>query len=109
MSSEHRRHARKAISVEFKGTEASGVGELLFEAADLSAGGTFLKAELLLEQGERLWLSFRVPGMPKPLKAEGRVKWVRRFPEGAEPSGMGVEFEQIADDDRAVLAKYLEA
>src|SRR3954452_18830778 len=109
MSAEHRRHTRKAISVEFKGTEASGVGELLFEASDLSAGGTFLKADLLLEQGERLWLSFKVPGMPKQMKAEGRVKWVRRFPEGGEPSGMGVEFEQIGEDDRAVLSKYLGA
>jgi uncharacterized protein (TIGR02266 family) len=109
MSADHRRHTRKAISVEFKGTEASGVGELLFEAADLSAGGTFLKADLLLEQGERLWLSFKVPGMPRQMKAEGRVKWVRRFPEGGEPSGMGVEFEQIGEDDRAVLSRYLEA
>ena len=109
MSAEHRRHARKSISVEFKGTEASGVGELLFEAADLSAGGTFLKADLLLEQGERLWLSFKVPGMPRSMKAEGRVKWVRRFPQGSEPSGMGVEFEQITEDDRVALARYLEA
>jgi uncharacterized protein (TIGR02266 family) len=108
MSAEHRRHARKAISVEFKGTEASGVGELLFEASDLSAGGTFLKADLLLEQGERLWLTFRVPGMPKLMRAEGIVKWVRRFPEGSEPSGMGVEFEHVAEEDRLVLVKYLE-
>src|SRR5581483_1126260 len=104
MSAENRRHVRKAISVEFKGTEASGVGELVFEAADLSAGGTFLKADLLLEQGEKLWLTFKVPGMPRAMRAEGRVKWVRRFPEGKEPSGMGVEFEHFADDDRAVLA-----
>ena len=95
------------ISVEFKGTESSGVGELLFEAADLSAGGTFLKAEVLLEQGERLYLQFQVPGVPKVMHAEGRVRWVRRFPEAFQTGGMGVEFETITDGDRAVLDRYL--
>jgi uncharacterized protein (TIGR02266 family) len=109
MGAEHRRHTRKAITVEFKGTESSGVGELLFEGVDLSAGGTFLKADLLLEEGERLWLVFKVPGVPRTMKAEGRVKWVRRFPHEHEPSGMGVEFEHIADDDRTVLSQYLGA
>jgi uncharacterized protein (TIGR02266 family) len=105
---EHRRHERKPIAVEFRCTEASGVGELYFEAADLSAGGTFLKADFLFEQGEKLWLQFQVPGVPKVMRAEGRVRWVRRFPEASEPGGMGVEFEAIGDSDRATLSKYLE-
>jgi uncharacterized protein (TIGR02266 family) len=104
---EQRRHERKPITVEFKGTEATGLGELVFEAADLSAGGTFLKAELLLEQGERLWLQFQVPGVPKVMHAEGRVRWVRLFPDGKLPCGMGVEFETITEDDRATLTRYL--
>jgi uncharacterized protein (TIGR02266 family) len=108
-AAEHRRHSRKAIIVEFRGTEASGVGELVFEGADLSVGGTFLKADLLLEQGERLWLQFQVPGMPTRVHAEGRVRWVRRFPEGSEPGGMGVEFETLTEEDRAMLARYLKA
>ena len=83
------------------------MGELLFEAADLSPGGTFLKAELLLEQGERLWLQFQVPGLPKTMHAEGRVRWVRRFPASNEASGMGVEFETITDADRSTLERYL--
>jgi hypothetical protein len=102
-----RRHIRKPISVEFKGTESSGVGELFFEAADLSLGGTFLKANVLLEEGERLWLQFQVPGVPKVMYAEGRVRWVRRFPQADECGGMGVEFETITETDRAVLDRYL--
>jgi hypothetical protein len=43
------------------------------------------------------------------VRAEGRVKWVRRFPEAAKPSGMGVEFEHIDEDDRAALQRFLEA
>lgn len=91
------------MTVEFRGLESSGAGELVFEAADLSAGGTFLKADLLLERGERLWLQFKVPGVPKTFHAEGRVRWVRL----EEPGGMGIEFETITEGDRALLAQYL--
>lgn len=104
---EHRRHERKPINTVFRCTEASGVGELVFEAADLSAGGAFLKADFLFEQGEKLWLQFQVPGVPKVVHAEGRVRWVRLFPEGAQPGGMGVEFETITESDRALLTRYL--
>ena len=107
MDTEHRRHERKPIAVEFKCTEASGVGELVFEASDLSVGGTFLKADFLFEQGEKLWLQFQVPGVPKTVHAEGRVRWVRLFPEDDQPGGMGVEFETITESDRAMLARYL--
>lgn len=93
--------------MEFKGTEASGVGELVFEAADLSPGGTFLKADLLLEEGERLWLQFQVPGVPKTVYAEGRVRWVRRFPKSCQRGGMGVQFETLTEADRSMLERYL--
>jgi uncharacterized protein (TIGR02266 family) len=107
MSADHRRHERRTIWVEFKGTESSGAGELLFEAIDLSAGGTFLKTDVLLEEGERLWLEFRVPGVPKRMHAQGLVRWVRRFPTREEHGGMGVEFETITETDRGVLSRYL--
>ncbi|MBK7861500.1 MAG: PilZ domain-containing protein [Archangiaceae bacterium] len=95
------------MTVGFTATDASGVGELVFEGADLSVGGTFLKADLLLEQGERLSLQFQVPGVPRVVRAEGRVRWVRRFPAELEPGGMGVEFESIAEEDRSMLTRYL--
>lgn len=104
---EHRRFFRKTIAVEFRGTDSQGVGELVFEAVDLSAGGTFLKADLLLELGEHLALEFKVPGVPRVMRADGRVAWVRRFPEKDQPGGMGVEFVRLTDDDRAVLSRYL--
>ena len=106
-ASDHRRHVRKAIEVEFRGTDAQGLGTLVFEASDLSAGGTFLKADLLLELGEIVALTFSVPGVPRTMKAGGRVAWVRRFPEGDEPGGMGVEFVHLTEDDRVVLNRYL--
>ena len=102
-----RRHARHPLKVEFKGLDARG--ELHFTGADLSVGGSFIRSDLLLEQGEPLSLEFWVPGVPRPMRAEGRVAWVRRFPEPSQQSGMGFEFLSMSEEDRAVLAEYLAA
>jgi hypothetical protein len=107
MSQEQRRHPRKSLQVEFRGRDAQGAGLLLFEAADLSSSGTFLKADLLLEENEALSVEFRVPGVPRLMRAQARVAWVRRFPKPNEPAGMGVEFIAMNDEDRALLTDYL--
>ncbi|MHB8877403.1 MAG: PilZ domain-containing protein, partial [Myxococcaceae bacterium] len=103
MGSEHRRFQRKALQVDFRGKDAEGAGQLLFEGQDLSAGGAFIRSDLLLEQGDRLSLEFRVPGVPRLMRAQARVAWVRRFPDGSEPPGMGLEFLTMTEEDRAVL------
>lgn len=107
MDKEQRRSPRKALAVEFRGRDALGAGELLFEGADLSVGGAFLKSALLLEQDEALSLEFRVPGVARILRAQARVAWVRRFPEANEPPGMGVSFLDLSEADQRVLAIYL--
>jgi len=109
MGSEQRRFERKSLQVDFRGKDSEGAGQLLFEGADLSTGGTFIKSDLLLEQGDRLSLEFRVPGVPRLMRAQARVAWVRRFPDGPEPAGMGVEFLTMTDEDRGVLGQYLGA
>lgn len=109
MREDQRRFVRKGLQVEFRGKDAEGIGQLVFAAADLSAGGSFLKSDLLLETGERLSLEFRVPGVPRLMRAQARVAWVRRFPKDDEPAGMGVEFLAMSDADRAVLVEYLAA
>jgi uncharacterized protein (TIGR02266 family) len=107
MGAEQRRHERKSVPVDFKGKDAHGAGQLWFKGADISQGGSFLKADLLLEMGETLALEFRVPGVPRLMRAQARVAWVRRFPEADEPAGMGVEFLAMTDEDKAVLGRYL--
>jgi hypothetical protein len=62
----------------------------------------------LLEQDEALALEFRVPGVPRVMKAQARVAWVRRFPEPNEVPGMGVSFLDLSEADRRVLATYLQ-
>ena len=108
MSQGNRRFPRKSLPVQFRARDAEGSGNLVFEASDLSAGGTFLKSDLLLEEGEALHVEFRVPGVPRLLKAQARIAWVRRFPSDDESAGMGVEFLAMSEDDRSLLRDYLE-
>ena len=106
---EQRRHARRALSVEFRGKDAGGEGELTLVGADLSAGGTFLRCDVLLEPGETLSLEFHLPGSAAPLSAQARVAWVRRFPDGDAPPGMGIEFLAMSEADRHLLEAALRA
>lgn len=107
MDADQRRSPRRALTVEFRGRDALGSGELSFEGADLSTGGAFLKSALLLEQDEALALEFRVPGVPRLMRAQAKVAWVRRFPDPGQPPGMGVAFLDMTEADRRVLARYL--
>jgi uncharacterized protein (TIGR02266 family) len=107
MSSHQRRFPRRSLQVEFRAQDHAGGGQLLLSSTDLSAGGAFLQSELLLEVGELLALAFQVPGMEQGLQARARVVWVRRFPQGAELPGMGVEFVAMREEDRAALTGYL--
>ncbi len=104
---EQRRHVRRAVSVEFRGKDAGGEGELTLLGADLSAGGTFLRCDVLLEPGETLALEFHPPGAAAPLSAQARVAWVRRFPDGSAPPGMGIEFLAMPEPDRRLLEAAL--
>ncbi len=100
---EQRRHVRRAVSVDFRGKDAGGEGELTLVGADLSAGGTFLRSDVLLEPGETLALEFHPPGATGPLSAQARVAWVRRFPDAGAPAGMGIEFLAMPEAHRRLL------
>lgn len=105
---EQRRHRRKPLDVDLRCRDAAASGQLSFGTGDVSAGGAFLKSDLLFEQGDRLWLELQLPGRPEPVQAEVRVVWVRRFPGPGQQGGMGVEFQGMTDEDRRALIGYLE-
>ena len=104
--SEFRRHLRKPVDVQFKADDSSGFGALYFDSADVSLGGAFLKSDLLLEEGEELVLELPFPDR-EPVKTTARVMWVRIFPKGEEPSGMGVQFLDLSPEDREALARLI--
>ncbi len=109
MGADQRRFERKAVLVDFQARDAHGAGQLVFQSADLSAGGTFLKSDLLLERGEALSLEFTLPlpSGPKTVRAQARVAWVRRFPQAGEAAGMGVEFVTMDEADREFLLAHV--
>src|SRR5262245_22828780 len=107
MGDEQRRFPRKSLQVDIRARDSGSAGLLMFEGQDLSAGGSFLKSELLLEQGEPLSVEFRVPGVARLIQAQARVAWVRRFPRPEEDAGMGIQFVTLVDEDRGVLERFL--
>ena len=105
--SELRRHLRKAVQVEFHCRDESGQGELLFDSADVSAGGAFLVCDMLFELGETVQLDFTLKaGVPQSCRA--RIAWVRRFPERGQEAGMGVEFLGLTEFDQRAIEAFLE-
>jgi hypothetical protein len=99
-----RRYERKPVAAKVTGKEDAGFGHLFFDSQDLSLGGAFLKADLLLEIGEELALELSLPDGRK-FDARARVAWVRRS-EGS--GGMGIEFLDLTQEAKDQLAGYLE-
>jgi len=98
-----RRHERKRVEVPVTIVEAEQrtAGGLVFDAADMSLGGVFLRSTVLFEVDEELSIEFLV-GAQKVL-AKARVVRVSYD----EPPGMGIEFTQLGERDREAIKAYL--
>ncbi|HUB07018.1 MAG TPA: PilZ domain-containing protein [Myxococcales bacterium] len=103
-----RRYVRKPVAAQLRCRGAMGPGHLFFDTQDLSVGGAFLRADLLLEQGEELEIEFELPGLKRPFQARARVAWVRRADNDRAAPGMGIEFLGLSAEDRDALADFLE-
>lgn len=108
MGQDQRKYPRHPLNVELRARDERVEGDLVFESVDISAGGTFLRSDLLLEEDEALTIEFRIPYVLRPIRAEAKVVWVRRFPKPGELAGMGVHFLSMDAADRAELERYLE-
>jgi uncharacterized protein (TIGR02266 family) len=106
---EKRKYRRLPVKVALRARDSQGEGDLLFESDDLSAGGAFLRSDLLLEEDEALTIEFRIPRVLRPIRTQAKIAWVRRFPKPGEVAGMGVHFLSLEEADRAELERYLEA
>jgi uncharacterized protein (TIGR02266 family) len=102
---------RKAPRVEVTlrmavGTDADiGVGV----TENLSQTGLFLACASTRPLGTRLALHISHPALEGPLKLSGVVRWIRPAdPQARFPKGMGIEFEQLSDEERTILARLVE-
>ena len=94
---ERRRSARAPIVVRI---EYATVDALFSDfTRNINEGGVFIETDAPAELDSLVHLRFRLPGEREPVKASGRVAWIASG-EG-ERSGMGVEFENLTDTDRA--------
>ena len=121
-----RKHARATLELPVVVSDATNrvSGGIRFASADVSGGGAFLRSDLLFEVGEILTLEFDLPG-GRHVRARGRVVRVSRG-EGAALNGqssnangkprrasrdrfpgMGVEFVDLAPEDRAAIEERL--
>ncbi len=72
-------------------------------AEDLSMGGMFISTDDTREVGTHIYLQFTLQGGRRLVEALGRV--ARVIP--GEDGGMGIEFVNLDDDSKALLAKII--
>jgi len=74
---------------------------------NINEGGLFIESDTPLALEEQVQLQFRLPGLADPIKASGRVAWVRAA--GADgPPGMGIEFENLDEGARALIDRIIQ-
>jgi len=79
-------------------------------ASDLSEYGLFIHELLPFEIGTLLGLTFRIPGLDRPILCSAEVVHKRdQFLEGMpnRPIGNGVRFIDLAVADREQIARYV--
>ena len=81
-------------------------------SVDLSTGGLYLKTKIPLEIDDALMLTFSLPGQDeKAVSCGARVAWVNQEENPLKPelpSGVGVQFVDLAPEDLASIASCLE-
>jgi CRP/FNR family cyclic AMP-dependent transcriptional regulator len=95
----------KVLSIAYKEREAF----INAYTANASNGGLFIKTEKPLKIGFQFILKLQLPGVPNPLQIKSEVRWTRS-PEKAQPgqpTGMGIQFLEISENDTRVLKKCL--
>ena len=81
-------------------------------SVDLSTGGLYLKTKMPLRIDDDLTLTFSLPGQDeKAVSCGARVAWVNQEENPLKPelpSGVGVQFVDLAPEDLASVASCLE-
>lgn len=106
---DERRHYRRAHIVAELALH-SGSNFYMGFTQDISEGGVFVVSYLTEPIGTVLSLELQFPGAVE-IHAKGVVRWVREphgFDDSSEPPGMGIQFLDLAEQDRALIAEFVE-
>jgi uncharacterized protein (TIGR02266 family) len=100
--SDRRRHRRVPISMQVR---YRSLDTFFYDyAMNISHGGIFIKTRKPLANGAQVELEFEVPESKRKFTTQGTVVRVI-FPgeDEMEPAGMGIEFEPLSEDDKAMI------
>lgn len=103
---DRRRTGRTGVTVRI---DYATVDEMFSEfTRDINEGGLFIETEKPHQPGTEVSMQFRLPGSGEVLHTIGRV--VRVSSGNVEsPPGMGIEFDELTDDDRLVIDRIVRA
>lgn len=104
-----RRFPRAEVSIAVKYRTADGTLEA-GRAAGIGGGGLFIESTQPLAPGSPVSVEFTLPDRPDEwLHATGSVAWVCERPDQYHfHPGMGIKFEQIAEDTRARIVALVD-
>jgi uncharacterized protein (TIGR02266 family) len=86
----------------------SGAAEAVSNMRDVSEGGAFIETSEILEPGTPLRLEID-PGNGEPsLQLDAVVRWGREIGNMDGPAGVGVEFENVEDEDFAAIERIVD-
>jgi uncharacterized protein (TIGR02266 family) len=75
---------------------------------NLSSAGIFVATHVLRPIGSTVEVNVSFPGRPEPVRCRGEVRWIREHSANREAwPGMGIRFDHVDDDDKAVLSEFL--
>jgi len=78
----------------------STVDEMFSEfTRDINEGGLFIETDNPRPAGTLVSMVFNLPGSDEPIRTEGRVVRINAGEDGLM-QGMGIEFDDLSDDDR---------
>jgi len=100
-----RGHYRKPVEIDITLESESqfyaGFGE------NLSEGGIFVATHAVQPVGTRLEVVFTLPGLNRPIRVQGDVRWVRPYSETSDsPAGMGLRFVSLAAPDAEAIRAF---
>lgn len=86
----------------------SGPGDSVSNLHDVSEGGAFVETSEPLVPGTPLKLEIDPGDGKPPLQVDAVVRWNREIANMDGPAGVGVEFQNLEDDDFAILESIVD-
>lgn len=108
MTNERRRNLRIPVRVTVILKDTTFDGTLYFTSSNLSSGGMFLEADILLQEGSIVSLQFSLPESTSPVRAVAKVARVVEKRQDVDTSGLGLEFLEMDLASRELLHTFVD-